>query len=87
MSAIEVPKMKKWDAVRFVWSDPQGVVGEWTKITDDDMRIAGCVTVGQVFKVWRDRLTVVCSWDSHNKHANGGITVPYCLMSSLEVLV
>jgi hypothetical protein len=81
-----IPKLNKWDAVRIEWSDPQGLPGEWQKVTKADTVVAGCVTVGQVYKVHADRLTVVCSWDDHNKNAHGGITILFCLISRLEKL-
>ena len=77
---------KKWDCVRLEWSDPAGLPGAWEPVTKKSMDVAGCVTVGQVYKVWPDRVTVICSWDSGNKHANGGVTILYSLIKDHFVL-
>ena len=82
----EFPKLKKGDAVRIEWSDPQSMPNEWVKLSDKDMRVVGCITVGQVHRVFADRLTVVFNWDTINKHANGAITIQFVAMTTLDVL-
>lgn len=82
---IKIPKLNKWDIVRIEWSDPSSLSGVWQKIEDDDMKIAGVITVGQVYKVHDDRITLVLTWDSTNDHANGGITIPYFSIDKIEV--
>lgn len=83
---MRIPKLRQWDAVRIEWSDPHALPGEWQTPTDSDMSITGCVTVGQVYQVHDDRVTVVCTWDSDLKNANGGMTIPFILMDAIEVL-
>ena len=43
---------KKWDCVRLEWSDPAGLPVSWEPVTKKSMDVAGCITVGQVYKVW-----------------------------------
>jgi hypothetical protein len=50
------------------------------------MHVSGCITVGQVYEVHTDRLTVACTWDPTNKNANGGMTIPFVLMDRIEIL-
>lgn len=83
---MRIPKLAQWDCVRIEWSDPHALPGEWQKPSKKDMTVAGCVTVGQVYEVHEDRVTVVCTWDSHLKNANGGMTIPFILIESIEVL-
>lgn len=83
---MRIPKLTRGDCVRIEWSDPHGLPGEWGKVSQKDMSVDGCVTVGQVHRVHADRLTVVCTWDSVLKNANGGMTIPFVNMSKITVL-
>lgn len=83
---MRIPKLQRHDAVRIHWSDPHGLEGSWEPVTTRDMRIDGCVTVGQVHKVHKDRVTVVCTWDKVEHNAHGGMTIPFCLIERIEVL-
>jgi hypothetical protein len=83
---VKIPKLNKWDCVRIVWSDPHAIPGEWQRVSAKDMSVDGCVTVGQVYKVHADRLTVLCTYDTILRNANGGITIPFVNIAELTVL-
>lgn len=83
---MRIPKLIQWDCVRIEWSDPSALPGEWQRPSKKDMTCDGCVTVGQVYEVHGDRLTVVCTWDPSEKNANGGMTIPFVNMSKITVL-
>jgi hypothetical protein len=80
-SGMTSNSVKPGDFICLEWSDPYALPGEWTKVRKKDMNVVGCTTVGIVHKVHHDRITVICSWDHQNKHANGGVTIPYVLIS------
>lgn len=83
---MRIPKLDQFDAVRVEWSDPNAVPGEWHKPSPKGMTVDGCVSVGQVYKVHADRLTIICSWDPCNKHANGGMTIPFVNIKVIKKL-
>lgn len=77
----------KGDYVRIEWSDPHALPGEWLKPSAKDMAIDGCITIGQVYKIHNDRVTIICNWDSILKNVNGGITIPFVLMKKITLLM
>lgn len=83
---MKMPKLKQWDAVQIHWTDSHGLAADWHRPAAKEMTIEGCVTVGQVYKVHKDRVTVASSWDSVNKHIHGGITIPIANITSIRKL-
>lgn len=83
---MRLPKLNRWDGVRVEWSDPQAIPAEWNKLKLKDCRTAGCITIGQVWTNLEDRLVVLLTWDSVNKHVNGGIVIPHVNISKIQVI-
>lgn len=77
-------KLKRWDMVRIEWDDPQPLRAIWEKPSKKDMMTAGCLTVGFVYKLHSDRITIGSTYDRINKHVNGGITIPLGCITSIE---
>lgn len=83
---MKLPTLKQFDAVRVEWQDSMGLSSDWHRPSAKDMTTVGVVTVGQVYKAHKDRITVICSWDSVNKHVDCGITIPARAIDKIQVL-
>ena len=80
------PSVEKWDSVRIEWCDPHALSGEWHKPSPKDMSVDGAVTVGMVYKIHHDRVTIVGTRDTVLGNINGGITIPFVNISKVEKL-
>lgn len=82
----EFPPIKKWDAVRVEWSDPHALAGEWHKPSAKEMSVDGAVTVGLIYKIHSDRVTIVSTRDTVLGQINGGVTIPFVNISKVKKL-
>lgn len=73
---MKLPSLKQWDMVRIEWADPQPLRAIWEKPSAKDMLCEGCITVGVVYKIHKDSITIASTYDTVNRHLNGGITIP-----------
>ena len=80
------PTLERWDCVRIEWTDPHALAGEWHKPSAKDMGCGGCLTVGMIYKIHADRVTIASTRDTILGQINGGITIPFVNIEDVRKL-
>lgn len=83
---MRMPRLNQWDIVRVEWTDPCALPEGWHKPSRKDMAVRQCVSVGFVYKVHDDGLTITNSRDAVAGTIGGGVTIPFVNLRAIRKL-